>query len=227
MLQLSLDVQLDASAQFQTFYAGQNQQAVSRLMNLDLTQPEFLYIWGASACGKTHLAQSLCKQVSEKGLAVAYLPLDYPALEPEVLQGLESTDLVCLDAIDVVAANPAWEEAIFHLFNLLKSANKSLVIFGCNTPKASHFILADLESRLNAMEVYRIKPLLEAEKPEFLKQCGIDRGLELSDEVIGYILLRANREVGDLTQLIQRLDKESLAHQRKITIPFIKKQLGW
>jgi len=227
MLQLSLDVQLDASAQFETYYTGANQQVVSRLMNLNLSEPEFIYVWGAHACGKSHLAQALCKQISELDFTVAYLPLDYPALEPIVLQGLESTDLVCLDAIDKAAANPDWEEAIFHLFNLLKSANKSLIIFSCNTPKASHFALADLKSRLNAMEIYKVKTLIEADKPEFLKLCGKHRGLQLSDEVIAYILSRANREVAELTQLIQKLDKASLAHQRKITIPFIKNQLNW
>jgi DnaA family protein len=51
------------------------------------------------------------------------------------------------------------------------------------------------------------------------------RGLTLPDEVINYLLVRENRDMNNLYQLLDRLDKASLAARRKLTIPFIKKIL--
>jgi len=227
MLQLSLDVHLDASAQFKNFFLGRNRQIFSRLINLDVGQAECIIIWGSEGCGKSHLAQALCRKISESDAVATYLPLDYPGLEPSVMEGLEFADLVCLDAIESVAGDSGWEEAIFHLLNQIKSKQKSLVIFAQNAPQAGDFKLPDLESRLNAMEIYKLASLSEADKPQFLQQCAKDRGLVLPDEVITYLLSRATRDTKGLIQLIQKLDAESLAHQRKLTIPFIKKRLDW
>ncbi len=227
MLQLPLNVQLDSDAEFENYFAGENLQVVSRLKSVDLLESEFIYCWGAKGCGKSHLAQALCKNASEAGALVAYLPLNHPDFEPSILQGLEYADLICLDSIESIVENMNWEEALFHLFNLIKSKQKNLVIFAQNSPNTSSFQLADLRSRLNAMEIYKIEQLRQEDKDLFVIQYAKNRGLELSKEVVTYILTRAQREISDLIRLIDRLDNESLAHQRKITIPFIKSLLGW
>jgi len=58
-----------------------------------------------------------------------------------------------------------------------------------------------------------------------LKLRAKHRGLTLSDEVLNYLLVRENRDMNNLYQLLDRFDKASLAARRKPTIPFIKKIL--
>ena len=51
------------------------------------------------------------------------------------------------------------------------------------------------------------------------------RGLELDDAVLDYLLRRVDRDLGSLTALLDRLDRASLAAQRRITVPFLKNLL--
>ena len=52
------------------------------------------------------------------------------------------------------------------------------------------------------------------------------RELELNDEVAAYIIQRLPRDMNELFWQLNRLDHASLAEQRKLTIPFVKKILG-
>ena len=53
------------------------------------------------------------------------------------------------------------------------------------------------------------------------------RGIELTDDVLAFILHRASRDMAELFEYLQRLDTISLAEKRRVTIPFIKEALGW
>ena len=46
-------------------------------------------------------------------------------------------------------------------------------------------------------------------------------------EVANYIIGRAPRSLAQLIELLNRLDSSSLIEQRALTIPFVKKALGW
>ena len=52
------------------------------------------------------------------------------------------------------------------------------------------------------------------------------RGLDLSDEVGVYLLRRCPRDTHALFALLERLDKASLAAQRRLTIPFVRDLLS-
>ncbi|WP_440446699.1 HdaA/DnaA family protein, partial [Neptunomonas phycophila] len=50
---------------------------------------------------------------------------------------------------------------------------------------------------------------------------------ELTEEVAKYLVHHASRNMYDLCLMLERLDKASLMAQRKVTIPFIKQEMGW
>jgi DnaA family protein len=58
-----------------------------------------------------------------------------------------------------------------------------------------------------------------------LLQRALQRGLELDDAVLDYMFKRVGRDLLTLTTLLDKLDRESLAAQRKITVPFLRKLL--
>jgi len=227
MLQLPLDVQLDDSAKFENFFAEGNQQLVSRLQSLKQTDNDFLYVWGSKSVGKSHLAQAICQDYASDDLTAAYFPLDNKMLEPEVLEGLEFANLVCLDTFDAIVGERRWEVALFNLFNALKASNKQLVIFSEQPYINADLALADLKSRLSSMETYKLNRLSDSERVSFLIQNAKHRGLDIPNEVAQYLLARTEREVSNLTSIVKLLDKQSLTYQRKITIPFVKSVLNY
>ena len=91
-----------------------------------------------------------------------------------------------------------------------------------NAPTASLIQLADLRSRLNWGLVIQLRELDDADKIKVLQEQAEKRGFYLSDSVALYLIHRCTRNMNDLQRVLDQLDHESLAAQRKITIPFVK-----
>ena len=64
------------------------------------------------------------------------------------LEGLQVLDLVCVDDLDSVAGNPAWERALFNCFNEVRSAGGCLLVSSRLPLNSLEFGLPDLASRL-------------------------------------------------------------------------------
>lgn len=193
------------------------------------TAPEdvrVLYVWGVTGSGKSHLLQAACQLISQAGHTVAYLPLKVLRdWDPAVLEGMAEHTLVAVDDIDHIAGHPAWEEALFHLYNRLQSQQKILLITGQLPPAATTLHLADLRSRLTCALILQIHELKDEDKISTLQEHANKRGLELSKSVGQYILNRCSRNMHDLHSVLDRLDHASLVAQRKLTIPFVKEIL--
>ena len=67
--------------------------------------------------------------------------------------------------------------------------------------------------------------LKDADKQAALQLRAKVRGLELSDDVAQFLILRLSRDTHVLFSKLGELDAASLAEQRKLTIPFVKKAL--
>ena len=222
MLQLPLNVQLDDSSTFENYFVAGNQQVSARLQSLIQQNGDLMFVWGASESGKTHLAQALCNQFDSANLSAAYLPLDNKELIPEILNGMSSMSLVCLDNLDAIVGQSDWETAIFDLYNNIKLEGNRLVIFSSSAPSQMAIGLADLSSRLTAMEIYKLVSLDEPQKILFFQQRAENRGIEITDEVASFVLSRHSRSVTDLIELLDLIDHSTIALKRKVTIPLIK-----
>jgi len=221
--QLPLSFQAPEIAAFDNYIAGENQQLIQSLEN---EKEQLIFIWGEKGSGKTHLLQAIAGHYQVREMNALYIPLqmddDFP---PELLEGLEMMDLVCLDDIHHVIGNQAWEEALFHFFNQIRDNHGRLIIAAGNSAVNLDIHLPDLKSRLTWGLTYQAKALDDNDKIEALKLRAHQRGFEMTDDIAGYLLKRASRDMTDLIKLLEKLDYESLAEQRKLTIPFIKKYL--
>lgn len=231
--QLSLGVLLNDDATFENFYttAGSHNEEVVSLVRKQaeaVGDERFIYLWGASGSGLTHLLQAACHHAQAQGLTMQYLPLsDLAGYAPaELFADLGSLDYLCIDHLNAVAGQPDWELALFNLFNNLRESGKRLLIAAVQTPRELPVQLEDLRSRLQWGLTYQVHLLNDEEKQQALQRRARARGLELSDELAHYILQRLPRDMNHLFCQLQRLDYASLAEQRKLTIPFVKKILG-
>ena len=222
--QLPLGISPRESARLSSFHAGDNAQALAAVSACVAGQGEpFVYLWGAANTGKSHLLQGASRLASERGLAVAYLPLaEYRHFAPEILHDLEAIQLVCLDDVHRVAGQRAWEQALFHLFNQLRDHGGRLLASADSSPQNLPVSLPDLGSRLGWGPVYQLRPLTDQQKIEALTKHAARRGLDLPADSARYILHHAVRDMASLVRILERLDQASLAAQRRLTVPFIK-----
>lgn len=224
--QLALPLALAPHARFATFFEGANAQLVAHLKQLDSrVTGEVVWVWGAPGSGRSHLLQAACADRAQR--RAIYLPLaEHDGLQPEVLDGLDSLELVALDDVDCVTASADWNRALFRLFNGLQAEGGALLLAAAGPPAVTRFDLQDLASRAAAAVVYQLRPLDDADRLSALQMHAAARGLELSDAAGQYLLTRVSRDMAGLCRWLETLDAASLATQRKLTIPLIRETLA-
>lgn len=222
--QLALAIQLNHQATLNNFCWDNNlflQQQINYL--LQDNGEHFLYLWGESGCGKSHLLQACCHAIKRDSV---YLPLNLlKEWGPNSIEGMEEQNLIALDDIDAVIADRAWEEAIFHLYNRIRENGKTILIAGRQIPTALGIQLPDLRSRLGWGLVIQIHELTDELKITALQQHAQQRGIHLPDSVALFLINRCTRNMHSLYRILDQLDEASLAAQRKITVPFVKSVL--
>ncbi|MBN9288996.1 MAG: DnaA regulatory inactivator Hda [Gammaproteobacteria bacterium 39-13] len=227
--QLPLSIDLRDDCTLETFYAGSNHQVLDQIkLSAQGIGEQFIFLWGREGVGRSHLLQGACHFAGRQGITAVYLPLlDLLQREPtKLVEGLERLGLVCIDDIDAICGQPIWEEALFYLFNRLRTANHRLIIAANVPPKSLPLKLADLQSRFSWGVTYQIQPLDDEQLIAALQLRAKQRGLELSKDVGAFLIRRFARDMPHLYALLDQLDKASLAAQRRLTIPFVKSVLS-
>ena len=220
--QLTLGIRLRDDATFDNYFSGLNEQVV---YNLKMGEEPYIFLFGADGTGKSHLLQAACHETGKKGLPVVYLPLAEEGLMPAMLDGLESMSLIALDDIQEIIGNEDWEYALFNLYNRVREKGGSMLVSSAEPLASLNIKLADLKSRLSWGPIFQLSSLSDKEKQRALQQRAKNRGLDLTDDVVTYLLKRSSRDMNSLFSLFEKLDKASMVEKRKLTIPFIKDYL--
>lgn len=215
--QLPLQLRLDENARLDD-YVGDAGAKMQSLLGL-------LFLSGEAGTGKSHLLQGCCHEVLEEGGTAIYLQ-SLPDLAPSILEGLESYDLVCLDDIDTVITDDAWQVGLFQLINAMKDAGGKLILAASSSVGRLEIRLPDLRSRLRGCYLLSTDRLTDPDKLLVIRLKANRRGFEMSDEVCKFILGRAPRDMHHLAHLVEQLDIATLRDQKKVTIPFVKEALG-
>ncbi|EKD72991.1 MAG: hypothetical protein ACD_45C00486G0003 [uncultured bacterium] len=224
MNQLTLGVGLKDDATFANYFAGKNSLLLEELNKSACGRGErVIYFYGTGGQGSTHLLQACCHKANEQQLRSVYIPLaSIMDLSPDIFEGLETLQLVCIDDVHMIAGKPLWEEAFFHVYNRLHAHGGHLIATANVAPKLLGFTLPDVISRLSWGIVFQLQPLTDDEKLQVLMMRAERRGMTLSEEVGKFILTHCPRHMSTLFAALDALDKMSLAAQRKLTIPFVK-----
>ena len=225
--QLTLGVGLDDDARFENFFVSDvNQLLVSSLAAGE--EEPFLYIWGNGSPGLSHLLQASCNKTAAEGRTAIYVPLaDQSQFAPQILEGAESLSLVCIDDIENIAGDVEWEAALFTAFNAMLQTGTQLIVAGHMAAQQLTIQLLDLHSRLQSGLLFELFELNDADKLSALQLRARQRGFDLPDAVGEFILLRAERNLSALMQILDELDHSSMQQQRKLTVPLVKSTLGW
>lgn len=217
--QLPLRLPLRDDAIFENFFEGKNAQVIAQLKS---DHEPFVYCYGESGSGRTHLLQAICHANNN----IFYLPLvEHALFSPEIFESLETQACVCIDDVNAIAGNIVWEEALFHFYNRARDHHVRLIMSANLPPKKILFSLPDLQSRLSSGLILEIQNLNDDEKMYALQLRAHARGLLFSEDVAYYVIHHYSRNMTELMRLLSLCDEMSLITKRKITIPFIKKIL--
>jgi len=209
MKQLLLDIQPPATPTFENFVVGRNAEAIHSL-NLanssqnDDTAIRFIYIWGDSGSGKTHL-MAACQA--------------------------ENTQAICVD--DVQLLDNAAQIELFNTYNQIRDNNahlnsdtlpRALIVAGHAAPPQMG-LRDDLATRLAWGLTYQLQPLTDEEKALALLSHAHARGMRLPVEVIDYCLKYLRRDLPTLIATINALDEWSLTTKKPVTVPMLRQLL--
>jgi len=221
--QYHLDFEVDDGHDFEHFVPGADTATVAILRRLaggDERRP--VYLWGATGTGKSHLLHACCRLAARQGRHVLRLiPGDAAACN----EARAHADLVCIDELERIAGRRARELELLGIYEGLRARGATLLTAARAPLGALPLVLEDVRSRLGWGLVFRLGGLDDAGKLHALRLRAALRCLELGDEAAGYLLNRMPRDTHSLFTLLDRLDRNALSAQRRLTIPFIRTAL--
>lgn len=230
--QLSLAVQLPDGETFDSFVMGENRQLLQHLRGLLQSTRvshahQLTFFSGKPGTGKSHLLYALCQEAKQANFSHFYLSLkDLDQMHTDVLLGLESTQLVCIDDVHEIQGSQTWQSALFDLINRVRETGICRLVFCANAgPKRLQLSLPDLQSRLTGGLTFVVTGLNDEQRLKALMMRAERRGLQLSLEVGRFMLTHLKRDMPALMSALNELDSASLETQKRLTIPFVKQVL--
>lgn len=220
MKQLILDIHPDAPPTLDNFVAGSNLQLLDTLENLPHTTTH-LYLWGEQMCGRTHLLQAAVRHCKAAQRAAQYLSASEVS---GAIDALPDTPNLLLAIDDVDQLSDAAQISLFNAFNRARSNQQTLLLSGPCPPRALA-LREDLRTRIGQCLIFEVQPLDDTARARILTTLAERRGLALTDELIQFVLRHGQRDLPSLVNLVTRLDRTSLEHQRPITLPLLRSLL--
>jgi len=222
--QLPLALRWPAHQRLGSFRAGPNAVALDAVRGAAaLRARDWLFLHGPQGSGRTHLLIAACAAASGAGRAAQYLSLAaLRSSRADVVRGLGGSELLALDDLDALGGERDAEHALFDLYNRCR-AEGAVLLFAAAAPPAQLGIgLPDLVSRLCACTQLALKPLDEVERRDLLRERARERGIELDAAALDWLFARGRRDLGSLFDALDRIDRASLAAQRRVTVPFLR-----
>ena len=192
MEQLLLNIELPVQKTFDNFIVGNNKECLDSLKQFILPNNDIFFI---------------------------YLWGEEGSGKSHIAEAIKKNNISIIEDID--QANEIEQIKFFNLYNEHKSSKRKLLVTGNNNPKKM-MLRDDLSSRLSWGLVYKLNLLQDTEKKLALNQYSKDKGINLKNEIIEYLLRHFKRDLPSLLATIDALDRWSLKTKRPITIPLLK-----
>lgn len=209
--QLALDLVQPLRPSLDNFVVGRNAEVIAALRTLAAGGPErFVYLWGGDGSGRTHLLQAVAASASSRWIDGASSPLEF---DPAVRLYL---------ADDVDRYDPMRQQQLFVLQNEVRASRTSALVASGSAPPAQLVLREDVRTRLAWGLVYQLHGLTDAEKEDALRAHAASRGIDLSAEVLGYLLTHMPRDLSTQVAILDALDAYALAAKRAITVPLVR-----
>lgn len=220
MKQLALELASPPTPTLDNFVVGENAEVVAAVRALARGEggERFVYLWGGSGSGRTHLLRAVLREWRGAGRVAQLCTRDAP---PTAVR-ITATDAIAVD--DVQQLSPSAQIELFNIYNALRESSGLMLVAG-DVPPARLALRADLLTRLAWGLVYEVRALSEDDRRAAVQGYAVARGFELPEEVIDYLMARAPRDLSSLRALVDTLDRLSLEQKRAVTVPLARELL--
>lgn len=207
-VQLTLALSHPASLAREDFMVGPcNAAALDAIERWPDWPGRTLALVGPRGSGKSHLAAIWAARAGAGMIAASALD------EAAAPAALASGAVLVEDA----AAGAVNERALFHLLNIAREEQGSVLLTAESAPATWTLRLADLASRLRAVPVVTIGPPDDALFRTVLVKLFADRQLTVDEALLVYLERRVERSIVAAQAVVAALDREGLRQQRPVT----------
>jgi DnaA family protein len=228
--QLLLPIELQQEQRFNNFVVGENRELVDTLVGEDESDGfRGIWIYGEASSGRSHLLRSKCLATRQASNYVGCKDFagDATALASALTNSLHHGAVVAIDDIGALLGERDCEELLLGIYQRLIGSAGTLLISHSESSLLTTFPLADLGSRMRALMNFSIKPLNDEEKAALLEQRALARGFKLGRPVLNYWLTHGPRAMAALLEDLEALDRATLQRKQPLTVPLLKKVLGY
>ena len=226
--QIALPLSLDRQFSFNNYFGHQAELVIDSLQALIRGDGESqIGVWGDAGSGKTHLLNA--SAYFARKLQTRFHLYDAAQLatfDVSDFEGFEQCDVLAIDNLDAIVGLPGWESCFYQVINRCREGEFNFIYSLSRKPEDLGIGLADFRSRLQWGLMLHIPASGEAEVGEILCKRAHLLGIELSGDVISYLLTHHSRNLAAQMAILKTLDEVSLSHRRKVTIPLIKQALA-
>lgn len=206
--QLTLDLQHAESLSRDDFLEGAANEAALALIESWPDWPNrIMMLVGPEGSGKSHLAAIWAGQAGARSIAAQ-------ALATATVPGALATGAL---VVEDLAPGGVDERALFHLINLAREDEASVLITGRIAPSSFPAELRDLRSRLRAVPVVKLQPPDDALFRALIVKFCADRQMSVDETLVGYLANRIDRSFAAAKRIVERLDTEALRLGRPVT----------
>ena len=215
---------LSADLRFETFYESACNREALRIAEATAARPgqaplNFIFIYGPSGVGKTHLCQAIGQRAMElhPTMRVCYVSSSKfetqfirDSLMPGTERGMfidfyQQMDILIIDDIQGLIGKTKTQQAFFDIFNHLYLLGKQIIVT-CDVPPVD---LKGMEARImtriqSAMMLRIDRPDLELRR-KILQRRVADSGVELGEECVEFIAENMQDNVRQLEGAIRTI----------------------
>jgi chromosomal replication initiator protein len=197
-----------------------------------------LFIAGATGLGKTHLVHAIAHKVLAEAPAsrVVYVSAEHftndfiEALQHHKMDEFRARyrnecDLLLVDDIQFLAGREQTQEEFFHTFNVLRDADRPIVVTSDKYPQQLQRMPERLVSRFTSGLVADIQvPQLETRVAILRKKADLE-GISLDDDVAVFLAELIHSNVRELEGALIRLAAKSSLTGRPVDLDFARGEL--
>lgn len=207
--QLSFDLPARAALGREDFFiAPANAMAVALIDNWQNWPGRKLLLEGPKGAGKTHLAHVWAQAAAARIVAATSLAgADIP--------GLASAP-VAVEDVQEIAGDPATENALFHLHNLVLAEGHALLLTADRPAARWGLQLPDLASRMQGTQATKLEAPDDRLLSAVLAKLFADRQLIPTPDTIPFLVARMDRAFDSARLLVAQLDRAALSQGRAI-----------
>ena len=215
---------LSADLRFETFYESACNREALRIAEATAARPgqaplNFIFIYGPSGVGKTHLCQAIGQRAMElhPTMRVCYVSsskFETQFIRDSLMRGTErgmfidfyqQMDILIIDDIQGLIGKIKTQQAFFDIFNHLYLLGKQIIVT-CDVPPVD---LKGMEARImtriqSAMMLRIDRPDLELRR-KILQRRVADSGVELGEECVEFIAENMQDNVRQLEGAIRTI----------------------